>query len=295
MAYYNGSAVDMAAVRSALVTACTSEGWSWNGTTEMLSKGAMFVRLQVVSGALALLGRTSAGGGDAPNVVRMGQLWTTPITYPLAYHLFVFETEVFMVINYSVDYYQFCAFGLSSTAGLPGTGMWISATLSNSDATHGADITPIGGGAGGLNRVAPAPFWGTEAPNPSSAPRNCWLHSDIDAQGWWLAQSLTAAPVGIRGSVPLIGLLPNSWNSEAVLLPIRVWKQRASSKISLTAELQHARYTRVDNYEPGQVINIGPDRWMIFPFYRRDTVNRNGGGGIDHSGTLGWAILYEGP
>jgi hypothetical protein len=295
MAYYNGSAVDMAAVRSALVTACTSEGWSWNGSTEVLSKGTLFVRLQVVSGYLALLGRTSASSGDAPNAVRMGQLRNTPVTYPLAYHLFVFETEVFMVINYSVDYYQFCAFGLSSTAGLAGTGMWIAATLSHTDATHGVDISPVSGGAGGLNCVAPAPFWGAEAPSPSTASRNCWLHSDIDGQGWLLAQSLTTAPVGIKAAVPLIGLLPNSWNSEAVLLPIRVWKQRASSKISLTGELQHARYTRVDNYEPGQVISIGPDRWKIFPFYRRDTVNRNGGGVIDHSGTLGWAIRYEGP
>lgn len=295
MAYYSGSAVDMAAVRTALVTACTGEGWSWNAGTEMLSKDGVFVRLQIVSGYLELLGRTAAGSGDAPNVVRMGTLRVTPVTFPLSYDVFVFETEVYMVINYSVDYYQFCGFGKSAVLGLPGTGNWVMATLSHTDAAQGIDITPAAGGASGLNRVAPAPFWATSAGNASyRAHRNYWIHSDIDGQGWWLAQTQDGAPVGVSGAAPLMAMLPNSWNSEAVLLPIRGWKVRASSKNSLTAELLNARWTRNDNYEPGQIIDIGPDRWKVFPCYRKDPANRNGGAGQDHSGTLAWAIRYEG-
>lgn len=92
-----------------------------------------------------------------------------------------------------------------------------------------------------------------------------------------------------------MGLLPNRWNSEAVLLPIRGWKVRPENKITLTLDLEHARWTRVDNYEPGQLISIGPDRWKIFPCYRKNAAARDGGTGIDHSGTLGWAVRYEGP
>ena len=96
---------------------------------------------------------------------------------------------------------------------------------------------------------------------------------------------------------PLVSLLPNGWNSEAVLIPIRAYKQRFESKISITADLVHARYTRVDNYAPGEIIAIGGQRWKIFPWYRKDSTARQGTGGWRgaHSGTLGWAIRYEGP
>jgi len=297
MAYYSGSAVDMAAVRAALVSACTGEGWSWNGGTDMLSKDGVFVRLQIVSGFLALLGRTSSDGGDAPNVVRMGTLRDTPVTFPLVYDVFVFDTEVYMVINYSVDYYQFCGFGKSAVLGLPGTGNWVMASLGHQAPTSGVYITPVAGGYfSSANRyVSPAPMWGTASSFSSNqANQNYLIHSDLDGQGWWLAQALTDAPVGVAAAAPLVGILPNSWNGEALLLPIRGWKVRLSNKISLTAELLNARWTRNDNYEPGQIIDIGQDRWKIFPCYRKNLANRDGGSGIDHSGTLAWAIRYEG-
>jgi len=297
MAYYSGSAVDMAAVRAALVSACTGEGWSWNGGTDMLSKDGVFVRLQVVSGFLELLGRTSSDGGNATNVVRMGTLGNTPVTFPLVYDVFVFETEVYMVINYSVDYYQFCGFGKSAVLGLPGTGNWVMASLAHT-APDSVYITPVAGGSRTSSRsyVSPAPMWGTAETDliTSQANRNYFIHSDLDGQGWWSAQTFAGAPVGVAAAAPLVGILPNSWNSEAVLLPIRGWKVRLSNKISLTAELLNARWTRNDNYEPGQIIDIGQDRWKIFPCYRKNLASRDGGAGVDHSGTLAWAIRYEG-
>lgn len=296
MAYYSGSANDMDAVRAALVAACTAEGWVWDSSTEMLSKEDLFARLQIVGGYLELLGRTSASTGSAPNVVRMGQLGSTALTWPVSYDVFVFETEVFMVINYSVDYYQFCGFGKSTVLDLPGSGMWIMATLSHTNAASGIYIGTATGGNAGINAATPVPFWTTAAGSTLyRAHRNYWIHSNIDGQGWWLAQTLDGAPVGVSAAAPLVALLPNSWNSEAVLLPIRGWKVRASSKNSLTADILNARWTRNDNYEPGQVIDIGADRWKIFPGYRKDAANRNGSQGADHTGTLAWAIRYEGP
>ncbi|EPL63734.1 hypothetical protein B382_04615 [Stutzerimonas stutzeri B1SMN1] len=293
MAYYSGSAVDMAAVRTALVNACTAEGWSWDGGNEVLSKGSIYVRLRVVSGYLELLGRTAAVSGDAPSVVRIGQLAATPVTYPAAYEIFVFDTEVYLVINYSVDYYQWCAFGISNVEGLPGTGMWLGATLEANNPT-GISITNSDGNETS-NTVTPALFWATRI-QLGSRNRNCYVNSGLDSEGWNLTLAGSNIQIGVSHLVPLIALLPNSWNSEAVLLPIRCYKPRPSSKISLIADLEHARYTRVDNYLPGQVIVIGDDRWKVFPWYLKNTAGRNGGnGGISHTGTFGWAIRYEGP
>lgn len=292
MAYYTGTANDLSALRQALIDACVLEGWSWNGSSEVLSKGALFLRLQIVSGYLTLLGRTSATAGDAPDVVRIGQIGSTPLAFPLTYEIFAFAGEVYLVINYSVDFYQWCAFGDSTVQGLPGSGMWVGASIGASAASSGVTLSGSNGGAG-LATTTAALFWATNATN--AANRNAWLHSDLDAQGWWLAQTLTGQNVGIGPCVPLIGLLPNNWNSEAVFLPIRAWKIRASNKLSLTADLEHARHTRVDNYTPGEIVTLGSDRWKIFPWYRKDTTSRNGGSSINHTGTFGWAIRYEGP
>lgn len=295
MAYYNGSAVDMAAVLSALISACTAEGWNWDSGNEEISKGGVFVRLRLVSGYLELLGRTAAGTGDAPRVVRMGNM-NTLVTYPLAYDVFVFDTEVYMVINYSVDYFQFCGFGKSSVLSLPGSGNWVMATLGPTNPIHGVTISATDGGSGGYIATSAAPFWGRVRGGTSSyANDNCWLHSDLDGLGWLPSTTDSGFFVGVRAAAPLIGLLPNSWNSEALLLPIRAWHARASSKISLTAELLNARWTRNDNYEPAEIITIGSDKWKVFPCYRKNADARDGVVRGDHSGTFAWAVRYEGP
>lgn len=294
MAYYTGTANDMAALRQALIDACVLEGWVWDVGGEVLSKETMFLRLRVVSGYLTLLGRTSAAAGDAPSAVRIGQLGSTPVTFPLTYEIFAFSAEVYMVINYGVDYYQWCAFGQSTVAGLPGSGMWVGASVPGGFAGI-IDISATSGGAASWTYSCPALFWRTNG-TESVAAANCWAHSDLDAQGWLPGQTINADPVvGIAACAPLIGLLPSAWNSEAVLLPLRAFKVRPSNKVSLVADLEHARYTRVDNYAPGEIITIGSDRWKVFPWYRKNTAARNGGAGIVHTGTFGWAIRYEGP
>lgn len=292
MTYYSGSANDMGAVRSALVDACVAEGWAWNSATEVLSKGVMFLRLQVVSGHLTLLGRTSAVAGGMPNVVGTATIAGTPIAFPLAYEIFCFAGEVYLIINYNVDAYQWCAFGTSTVQGLQGSGMWVGASSADvSD--NNIFITPAGNGAAYYTGYTPALFWRTNSGSVGVF-NNCAVHSDLDGEGWsWGSDN--RRPVGANSLVPLISLLPNAWNSEAVLLPIRAYKIRPSSKISLMADLEHARYTRVDNYLPGEIISIGEDRWKVFPWYRKNSAVRDGGNSLNHTGTFGWAVRYEGP
>lgn len=299
MAYYNGTANDMTALRQALIDACVLEGWSWDSGTEMLSKGTIFLRLQVVSGYLRLTGRTSATAGDTPKVVQIGPFTANSfplpaLTYPIGYELFVFAQEVYCVINYAVDCYQWCAWGRSTVQGLPGTGMWLGATAGNAltNYTSGFVIGALDGSLNSGTSLCGALFWTISG---WSGVYSDYVHSDLDNQGWWWGQSYDASPAGILPSAPLIGLLPNAWNSEAVLLPIRAYKVRPSNKLSLTADLENARYTRIDNYTPGQIISLGPERWKVFPWFRKDSSARNGGIGITHTGTFGWAIRYEGP
>lgn len=299
MAYYTGIANNMTAVRQALIDACSGAGWAWDSTNEVLSKGALFLRLQIVTGYLTLLGRTAAGGGDAPSVVQIGPAGVTGLPFPLTYHLFAFATEVYLVVNYSVDRYQWMAFGQSDVSALPGTGTWVGASLGASIRTDSdgiANLGASGSSSGGYhaNSGSLALFWGSNSAD--SADANGFVHHDLDGRGWDLAGGQGASyRIGIGHLTPLVGVLPNTWNSEAVLLPLRCYVPRPSGKVSLVADLQNARVTRVDHYTPGQVIGIGSDRWKIFPWYRKSTASRNGGFEIAHTGTFGWAIRYEGP
>lgn len=309
MAYYTGTANDLGALRQALIDACTGEGWAWDSTNEVLSKGTMFVRITVASPSLSLLGRTSLTAGDAPNAVRVGRLLsesgypTYDITFPATYELFLFAQEVFMVINYDVDRYQWLGFGKSTLNGLPGTGMWFGASAAATivgavgpGKTGPIYITATGGGDEGNNAGNTAAlFWWISGASYATA-RNCWLHSDLDGHGWQFANGTdNSNPFGNGPLSTLIGILPNAWNSEAVLLPIRAYKMRPSNRLSMTGDLENARHTRIDNYDPGQIITIGTDRWKVFPWFRKNTAVRSGGNNIDHTGTFGWAIRYEGP
>lgn len=295
MGYHSGSANDMGEVRAALVAACSSEGWAWNGSTEVLSKGAMYVRLQVVSGYLTLLGRTGPTTGSAPSIVRLGAITGSAVVYPLAYEVFVFEDEVYLIVCFSVDTYLWCAFGQSTIDGLPGTGMWLGATCGSSLGSQKITITPVsGGGNQAYAGTSAALFWANNVGSANAL--NYFVHHHMDGRGWDLTlATVPTLAVGISARAPLLSILPNSWNSEAVLLPLCAYAIRLSNKVSLCADLENARCTRIDNYSPGQIITLGADRWKIFPWYRKDSSARDGGSDIAHTGTMGWAIRYEGP
>lgn len=304
MGYYNGTANDMTALRQALIDACALEGWSWSSSTEVLSKGTMFLQLKTITGPyLTLQGGTSADGvgltGAAPNAVRVGLAGTTGFPFPITYEVFVFSAEVYLVVNYSVDKYQWAAFGKSTVSGLSGTGMWFGATIGSSIRTNSdniANISATGSSAGGSNANSGSLslFWAGTASDAASD--NCFVHHNLSGYGWDITSGFGwTNRLGVAPLAPLVALLPNMWNSEAVLLPLRCYVPRASNKISLVADLENSRITRVDNYTPGQVITIGGDRWKIFPWYRKDVTIRNGGYQVNHTGTFGWAIRYEGP
>ncbi|MDH0095852.1 hypothetical protein L1F06_000770 [Ectopseudomonas hydrolytica] len=319
MAYYTGSAADMSGIRSALVAACTDNGWTWNAATNVLSKGSLHLLLTNDAINMSLTGRTSASSGNMPNEVQIGRLMakagtpTLDVTYPAQYDIFVFTApvdEVWLTVRYDVDRYQWCAFG-RSVIQLPGTGMFVAAIRGSVPINHDVPtvVSPfhIGPAAGGADRsgshglTSGAFGWNTSG-RAFPAQRDVYLHSDLDGNGWNLRlNDPSAALPGVNAFSQLVAAQPSAWNSEAALIPMRLYRFRASNKLSLVADLVNVRHVRNDNYVPGQIIEIGPDRWKTFPWHRRDGVVRNGTGGgtafdnIDHSGTFGYAVRYDGP
>lgn len=298
MAYATGLANTLGDLVSAIQSACTNNGWTLSG--EVLHKDDVHVRIQVVGETVTFLGGTGIDGeneltGSGPNIVRMRaleQAFTFPLTYEV--HILTDPDEVYVIINYAVDFYQWAAWGQSTVEGLPGTGVWYAASCHANSSTNAISIAPQLGSAinGGNN---PALLATSSAGGLSNDTQNGYVQHGLDSEAWNPANP--ANDNGLHGYTalhPLLSLLPNSWNDQTLLLPVVAYRLRSGSKVSLVADLAHARHCRIDFHDPGDIITLGEDRWRVYPCYRKDVANRNGGNGIQHSGTLGFAVRYTG-
>jgi hypothetical protein len=276
----------------------------------VLSKAGVYFQIQETATNITCLG----GGSNvminpAPNVVQMGRIYfrsgftTRDMTFPCTYEVFGFAQELYLVANYNVDSYQWMAFGKSTVAGLVGHGGWCGAPIGSLIPgpinSHTSPIyisgTTGGGNDGNQGLTTAALFFGVGAAFAGS--RNWHLNANLSGTDWLIVSGSTVddAGVGIRPAVPLLSLQPSVWNTETVLLPMRAYAVQSSFKMSLIADLEFSRHIRIDNLTPGDILTIGSDRWKVFPWYRKDTTARDGGLDINHTGTFGWAIKYEGP
>lgn len=296
MAYEIGMSGSLTDLRDSLFLALSSHGWSVSGN--IVSKGAVFVEILVSGSYLTIKGGTGASGGaltgTTSNLSRLGPLAGQVLAWPAQYRIFIHTApdEVYLVLNWGIDFYEYIAFGQSSVAGLGGTGAWFSASLG--ETMTFINMSPVGGGAPGYNlHGGPALFWLTNS-DSAGFMQNSWIHHGLDGGGW-SGVSAGAGPIAVQAAMPHMSRQPNAWNSEAILLPIQPHVYRPSNKVSLVADLAHARYLRIDNLDPNQILELGPDRWQVFPWFRKNNDARDGGPSVAHSGSLGWAIRYDGP
>lgn len=286
----------------------------------VISKAGVYFRIGLTSTNITCLGcESDLVAVPAPNVVMIGRVHasaavTRQIAFPCNYEVFGFSQELYAVINYDVDSYQWVAVGKSTTTGLIGHGGWCAATLGGSiaiTAPSGSTVEETGPvsfiqtgvstvSGGQVNSFTSAALFGAGQTGTCSDPwNNLRINTGLYAEGPWFINSLpNEPPVGAQAFSQLLWQQSSAWNSESVLLPIRFYARRPSFKSSLILDCANARHFRMDNVTPGDILTLGPDRWKVFPWYRKNAAARNGNtaiGGYNHSGTFGWAIRYEGP
>lgn len=299
MAYVTGSVNSHADLVSAIQAACTANGWTLNG--EVLSKGTAYFRLWTNGTLTFLQGGTGIDGsnnltGAAPQYSFVGSIAGQAVTFPLTYQAFINASpdEVYVVLNYATDWYQWIMFGRSDITGLPGTGAWCSAPRWQNGGSDSRFLCDPSGGSTNVVYSGCAAFW-HQSVSVNDRGVNSFVHHNVDGRGWGAVTTATDYCRSFGAIDTLLGKLPNAFNGETVLLPFQVWVPRtAGGTLSLIADLKNLRHCRNDNHLPGEIITIGLDRWKIFPWLRRDTVNRNGGAAL-HSGTVAFAVRYDGP
>lgn len=257
---------------------------------------------------------------------------SVPFTFPVQYevHIHSDPDEVYLVVHHDVDHYQHIAFGHNPLAkATGGTGAWASASLPV-PLNSGTSLTPspneLGIITGAEALAASGPATGrTSYPAPAApcftvnviggtggwtvqrlegvSDASKWgithtIHHGVDGQKWsggtelQANVSVTAAPKFVRGLSEIDGSAPLIRPVASILRPDR--------KVSTVAQFEHYRLIRLDHLQSGQVLELGSDRWIVYPFMRRspDGSYPTGVGGaspkISHTGYLGWAVRYHG-
>ena len=294
MGYYSGTVASSSALRQAIVDACVAEGWTWISADEVLHKNGIVVRINLISDSLGnsirFYGRSALSGGTESFGCYFGStLAQVTVDYPLDYRVFVFEQEVYAVINYSGDYWQWAMFGRSQIP-LPGSGNFVATIGRVWSATSYTDVCSIAS----INDASFSSFYNNASPfvhySGSGNYEPVRVDHGLDSADWVLSVGLTNGRDAERGML----CTPNAFNGETVLFPIRAFKG-LSGQLSLVVELEHARHCRIDHHAPGEIITLGADRWMVFPGFKKDLSNPWPTSPNTHTGGVGWAVRYEGP
>ena len=307
MAYITGTAATFADLQTALQNACTANGWTLS--SGILSKNGCFFKLSNASNYLRIDGGTGRSGSTLTGSPAYGQMIGSitgyVVNFPINYeiHLFANPDEVYCIVNYNSDFYQQISFGKSDVPGIGGTGAWFTGS-------YRSDVS-LTEASSRLVYMEPSTSNCGTSPNESMAcglffcqveSGGCfgsYVHCGLDSVGWKQEGSSTAGSglYGISYAAGLLTAMPNLSNNANVLVPIKAIQYRNDNGRTVVANFRNARYLRIDNVVPGEIITFGAEKWKCYPMYRKDATVRDGVlwyPGAQHSGTWGYAIKYTG-
>lgn len=289
-----------------------------------LSKGSQYVNfLAVPSDSLKVIGSDGYNGASAWNaqpvshaescalVSGASNVWHPDVVWPITYYLFAHSSpdSVEVVIQTSPGVFQWLMFGALTKFGTWTGGAYVAASWSAA-AIAGADTSnqyPGNAAAfAGQNIdisndtfLRPlAPLFGHVGGNYTGsayqAAYGTHLRAALDSLTWANARNYSSATPSVIADVhvyPLVGRSVSQFNGLTTLQPIWPMLRRPDNHWSILGRVEHVRYANVINHLPGQVIDLGADRWMLFPQMQK-------GGITDPSPSVlhaGFAVRYDGP
>lgn len=312
MSYQTGTAASASALLTIIKTFATDNGWT-NSTGNKLNKGNCYVELASHDTDQTLSLKAYNSSYTTAHVGEYG-IFVETASWPITYYLFA-QSSPNMIIcfcQYDTNKIENLMFGelvkVHSSAYIGG------------DFIHGSHLYNYPGGNGTLIRAITFTISNTDLTFSNGVGNGAWacspipftrmsgwgvdvtgLHMEIDGRIWssdTSADPYTSSNNSVyltRETISNLYRGPNTWNSQTNLIPINLHKITASSRYMYLGYIEHIRLIRIDNYELGDIITIGSDRWKVFPWVQKNSVYRNGGGPISHSGTLGAAVRYDGP
>jgi len=312
MAFYTDSVLSFDLLKTAIETACQSNGWTLSNG--ILSKSGCYFKLTAFLTYLLLKGGTSQNESTLIESVQDGvqikEFSGEASIFPLKYDIHIFNNpdEVYVIVNYNDDCYQQLSFGKSNIQGI-GLGAWLTGSVSITDKStvpklylnlskesfHFVPYTSFPT----YPTFTVGLFLGT-GQYTYSGPTS-YIYTSLDSIGWKYVHSSAANAGGLNACSGdyvsgLITALPNLLNQATVLLPIKAVIAREFGGLTIAANLKNSRLVRLDNHQPEELVTFGSEQWKVYPCYKRNVTQRNSSGSESgyHSGTFGFAIKYTG-
>ena len=326
MAFVTGTANSFADIDTALFGACTANGWTL--TSGIVHRGDCYVARTVYANRIefqcgtgqsgsTLINPTPANSGVGTTIRFPTTTLLLPckneqtITWPATYYISVIDDEVYLDINFNGDGWLNGGFGISPIdSGYTGAGVWMSWSAydnSGGNGTPGSVGNDLSFAGSGINGMDIGSIYGTSRFNGPSIGLfhalegifNSLIYHNAWGTPEWAGVLSTRFAYTYSGMRQRWGLEnpASNWNNAAGLFPIQPAVVVASNKLCVVGELKHARYFRIDNHTPGDIVTFGTDKWKVYPLYRKNTAVRSpqAAYGILHSGTFARAIRYDGP
>ena len=319
MILVTGTANSFSDLLTALVNACTANGFTYNSTTKVLYKGSLAVLLASTSTTFSIqIGVNVDGSGNlvtpSPYSLPMRTSSNQAVTFPASYKVFIYTSPdyVQMTLKHDAVFFQHLGFGNAINLGTTGDSgrvpfMWGTYRNGAGDGNNNfcsiSDDPNSGQGNFRVHQCVPFYYSGNNGYGMDQASSVAYVNEPTSYNG-------TGSPIGWSGNYNggnavscwvsasdtylTIRLTPNKFNGDSVFVPIRPMMPRQSGFWSYKFQLPHLRLIRNDYYSDEQILTRGSDKWMVLPCRRRNTNARIGPNANqnDHSGTYALAMEY---
>lgn len=315
MAYQTGTVVSASDLASTIRSFALANEWSPSGLSEVVYKDGCHVRISSPSESEVMIEGARSGNFATPDLCpRYSRIYNAVWPSAATYHLVAFTSPdtIWCTINFAVTDYMHLGFGALQKYGDWVGGMWFHAQHSQ-NSTLSASLVDGGATPFQMNSAPNIPnecglfwnqndrdYWG----DPARANKASMLHCELRGEVW-------AASIVDRDSLiqrihcpsilaPAHRCNPNTFNGQTVLTPFQLFLQNTDGHYMPIGHVEHVRFLKLTNYNPGDVIPIGSDRWKVFPWFRKDIANPDGrdqlGGAqsVPSTGVLGVAVRYDG-
>lgn len=290
MSYTTGTAASFDDVKTALIAACVAGGWTDNGSG-ILTKGVGVFAISADAEYVGVQGYDAIGGNACPVVKARNIVKTIGLVFPVTYHIHVCTNpdEIYCIINYNLDYWCYCSFGISPAPGLSGLGAW----TCGSTVSIGANRISIANNGGSNQQyndfTCPGFFWatGNNTGTYTWTGSNYYCHHGLDKSPGWTSRDDEFSAIPLNENI--LSRQPNGWNQESILIPIMPAIARADSFFSIGLNIAHARYVNIKYLSDGQIVTLGTDQWKTYPFTKKNADAQT----YYDTGSFGWAIRYE--
>lgn len=290
----------------AVANGWTENNWAAVGSDQWLNlqKGTIYANMLAQSSQIMLKGALGFDGGAAWSAQpsthsptpRIRDGWYGSITWPATYWIFLHTSpdDIVVVLRYQPTRFLYFTVGQLLKYGTYIGGEYFAAS---------SETTTIGILAEYSSQfpVNATNFAGlfyrrnTGIINNQSSPDV--LHAEIDSLTWGGPATFGGStPTGTQflasaseHTFPLQNRGINAFNGLMTLLPIEVFARRPDNHFSPLGRVEHMRYANVLNHNAADIIDIGGQKWMLFPWTEK-------GGPGDSSGQhYGYAVKYDGP